>query len=322
NRGQDGAGIATIKFDMPPGTRYISRKRSIGNTYLKDLFEGVFANFDDCTEENLRDPQWLKINKPYTGELLLGHLRYGTHGVNNIETVHPFLRQNNWISRNLVCAGNFNMTNIDELFDELLSFGQYPKEVSDTVTVMEKIGHFLDDEVQRIFNIYKQEGYSNIEINKYIAEYLNLERILTRSCRKFDGGYVIAGLIGHGDAFVLRDPAGIRPAFYAQDDEMVVVASERPAIQTCMDISYKQVHELMPGHALTIKKNGTVEEVQVKEPLPRKACSFERIYFSKGTDRDIYLERKKLGALLVPQILEAINYDFQNTIFSFIPNTA
>jgi amidophosphoribosyltransferase len=322
NRGQDGAGVATIKLDMAPGNRYISRKRSIGPNYLKELFEGIYKNFDDVTKEQLHDIDWLKVNKPYTGELLLGHLRYGTHGANNIETVHPFLRQNNWISRNLVCAGNFNMTNIDELFEELLSFGQYPKEVSDTVTVMEKIGHFLDDEVQRIFNIYKREGYSNIDINKFIVDKLDIERILTRSCRKFDGGYVIAGLVGHGDAFVVRDPAGIRPAFYYHDDEVAVVSSERPPIQTCFDVRHWQVKEIQPGHALIIKKNGEVSEVQVKEPLEKKACSFERIYFSKGNDRDIYLERKNLGRKLVPQVLEAINYDFENTVFSFIPNTA
>ena len=322
NRGQDGAGVATIKLDMSPGNRYISRKRSIGPNYLKELFEGIYNNFDDVSKDQLRDIEWLKVNKPYTGELLLGHLRYGTHGANNIETVHPFLRQNNWISRNLVCAGNFNMTNIDELFEELLSFGQYPKEVSDTVTVMEKIGHFLDDEVQKVFNIYKREGYSNIDINKFIVDKLDIERILTRSCRKFDGGYVIAGLIGHGDAFVVRDPAGIRPAFYYHDDEVAVVSSERPPIQTCFDVRHWQVKEIQPGHALIIRKNGEVSEVQVKEPLEKKSCSFERIYFSKGNDRDIYLERKNLGRKLVPQILKAINYDFENTVFSFIPNTA
>ena len=256
------------------------------------------------------------------GELLLGHLRYGTHGPNTISTVHPFIRQNNWISRNLVLAGNFNMTNVDELFQELLSFGQYPKEKSDTITVMEKIGHFLDDEVQRIFNIYKQEGLSNVEINKYIMEQLNLERILTRSSRKFDGGYVMAGLIGHGDAFVMRDPSGIRPAYYYQDEEVVVVASERPAIQTCFNVRYFQVQEIKPGHALIVKKNGHVSEVEVKAPRDRKSCSFERIYFSRGTDRDIYLERKKLGELLAPKILQKVNYDIDNTIFSFIPNTA
>ncbi|MBK8851666.1 MAG: amidophosphoribosyltransferase [Saprospiraceae bacterium] len=322
NRGQDGAGVATIKFDIPPGNRYISRHRSIGSSYLKDLFDSIYENFNDCTPEQMGDVAWLKKNKPYIGELLLGHLRYGTHGANNIETVHPFLRQNNWISRNLVCAGNFNLTNIDELFNELLSFGQYPKEVSDTVTVMEKIGHFLDDEVQRIFDWYKHEGYSNIEINKFIEKEMDIKRILTRSSRRFDGGYVIAGLIGHGDAFVLRDPAGIRPAFYYHDDEICVVASERPALQTCLDIRYFQVKELQPGSALIIKKNGEITEENIKEVTERKSCTFERIYFSRGTDRDIYLERKNLGRLLAPRILEAVDYDFDHTIFSFIPNTA
>jgi amidophosphoribosyltransferase len=322
NRGQDGAGLVTIKLDSEPGTRYISRKRSNSPQYLKDLFEGVFAHFQDITPEQLNDPAWLKANKPYTGELLLGHLRYGTHGVNTIETVHPFLRQNNWITRNLVLAGNFNLTNVDELFGELLDLGQYPKEKSDTVTVMEKIGHFLDDEVQRLFNWFKPEGYSIQEINKLIAEHLDVQRLLQRSCRKFDGGYVMAGLIGHGDAFVLRDPGGIRPAFYYVDDEIVVVASERPAIQTSLNIRYFQVKELKPGHALIIKKNGTVTEEACKEPTAPSACSFERIYFSRGTDRDIYLERKKLGELLAEKIMKAINYDIENTIFSFIPNTA
>lgn len=322
NRGQDGAGLVTIKLDSEPGTRYISRKRSNSPQYLKDLFEGVFAHFQDITPEQLNDPAWLKTNKPYTGELLLGHLRYGTHGVNTIETVHPFLRQNNWITRNLVLAGNFNLTNVDELFGELLDLGQYPKEKSDTVTVMEKIGHFLDDEVQRLFNWFKPEGYSIQEINKLIAEHLDVQRLLQRSCRKFDGGYVMAGLIGHGDAFVLRDPGGIRPAFYYADDEIVVVASERPAIQTSLNIRYFQVKELKPGHALIIKKNGTVTEELCKEPTTTTPCSFERIYFSRGTDRDIYLERKRLGELLADKIMKAINYDIENTIFSFIPNTA
>jgi len=322
NRGQDGAGIATIKLDMPPGSRYISRKRSNNPQYIKHLFEGVFNHFNDLTEEQRNDPAWLKVNKPYTGELLLGHLRYGTHGANTIETVHPFLRQNNYISRNLVLAGNFNLTNVDELFQELVGFGQYPKEKSDTVTVLEKIGHFLDDEVQRLFNWFKPEGYSNQEINALIAEHLDLTRLLQRASRKFDGGYVMAGMIGHGDAFVFRDPSGIRPAFYYKDDEIVVVASERPAIQTCLDVSINEVKELERGHALIIKKNGLVEEVLCKEQLPRKACSFERIYFSRGTDRDIYLERKHLGELLVPDIVNEIKEDFDNSIFSFIPNTA
>jgi len=322
NRGQDGAGIATIKLDMPPGSRYISRKRSNNPQYIKHLFEGVFSHFNDLTEEQRNDPAWLKIHKPYTGELLLGHLRYGTHGANTIETVHPFLRQNNYISRNLVLAGNFNLTNVDELFQELVGFGQYPKEKSDTVTVLEKIGHFLDDEVQRLFNWFKPEGYSNQEINALIAEHLDLTRLLQRASRKFDGGYVMAGMIGHGDTFVFRDPSGIRPAFYYHDDEIAVVASERPAIQTCLDVSINEVKELQRGHALIIKKNGHIEEVLCKEQLPRKACSFERIYFSRGTDRDIYLERKLLGELLVPDIVKEINEDFDNSIFSFIPNTA
>ncbi len=322
NRGQDGAGIASIKLDTPPGARYISRKRSNASNYIEDLFEKVFTRFEDCTPQQLEDPLWLKANKPYVGELLLGHLRYGTHGSNSIETVHPFLRLNNWISRNLVVAGNFNLTNVTELFAELVELGQYPKEKSDTVTVMEKIGHFLDDEVQRLFNWFKPEGYSNQEINTLIADHLDVQRILQRSCRKFDGGYVMAGLIGHGDAFVLRDPNGIRPCFYYQDEEIVVVASERPAIQTAINVRFHQVNELKPGHALIIKKNGTVSEVPVRDTEKRAACSFERIYFSRGTDRDIYLERKKLGKLLTPRVLEAVNYDFKNTIFSFIPNTA
>jgi amidophosphoribosyltransferase len=322
NRGQDGAGLATIKLDSQPGTRYISRKRSNSPQYLKDLFDGVFSHFQGLTKEQLNDPEWLKEHKPYTGELLLGHLRYGTHGPNTIETVHPFLRQNNWITRNLVLAGNFNLTNVDELFAELLSVGQYPKEKSDTVTVLEKIGHFLDDEVQRLFSWFKPEGYSNQEINGLIADNLDLQRLLQRASRKFDGGYVMAGLIGHGDAFVFRDPNGIRPAYYYADDEVVVVASERPAIQTSFKRLFNEIKELTPGHALIIKKNGLVEEKQIKETTEATPCSFERIYFSRGTDRDIYLERKNLGDLLVDQVLNAINFDLENTVFSFIPNTA
>ena len=322
NRGQDGAGIGVIKLDSEPGKRYISRKRSNDPQYLTHLFKQVFERFDDCTPEQLDDPHWLKANKPYMGELLLGHLRYGTHGSNSIETVHPFLRMNNWISRNLVVAGNFNLTNVQELFAELIELGQYPKEMSDTVTVMEKIGHFLDDEVQRLFNWFKPEGYSNQDINKLIAENLDVQRILQRSSRKFDGGYVMAGLIGHGDAFVLRDSSGIRPCFYYHDDEIAVVASERPAIQTAINVRYHSVKELQRGHALIIKKDGTITEVPIKDQLERQSCSFERIYFSRGTDRGIYLERKKLGYLLTEKVLQSVDYDFENTIFSFIPNTA
>jgi amidophosphoribosyltransferase len=322
NRGQDGAGLATIKLDTSPGKRYISRRRSNSSRYLKDLFTGAFAHFEDCTREQLNDPVWLKDNKPYTGELLLGHLRYGTHGKNTIETVHPFLRQNNWISRNLVIAGNFNLTNVAELFQELVDLGQYPKEKSDTVTVLEKIGHFLDDEVERLYNWFKAEGYEVPAINALIAEHMDIQRILQRASRKFDGGYVMAGMIGHGDAFVLRDPSAIRPAFYYQDDEVVVMASERPAIQTAFNVLHGEIKELERGHALIIKKNGEVNISPCKDQLPRTACSFERIYFSRGTDRDIYMERKKLGKLLFPQVLKEINGDFTNTVFSFIPNTA
>ena len=322
NRGQDGAGMATIKLDPSAGSKYISRKRSIAPNYLDDLFNQVFARFTGLPEEKLHDGEWLKDNMPYTGELLLGHLRYGTHGDNSIETCHPFLRQNNWITRNLILAGNFNLTNVDELFDELVDLGQYPKEKSDTVTVLEKIGHFLDDEVQRLHTWFKPDGYSNREINDLIFDELDIQRLLRRASKKFDGGYVMAGLIGHGDAFVMRDPSGIRPAFYYRDDEVVVVASERPAIQTAFNVHHSKVVELTPGHALIVKKNGLVEEKPFTDPMDRNACSFERIYFSRGTDRDIYLERKRLGEQLTDQILKAVKYDFEHTVFSFVPNTA
>lgn len=322
NRGQDGAGLATIKLDAAPGTKYISRERSNSTNYIKDLFTQVFAHFDNVPADRLDDPDWVKKHLPFTGEVLMGHLRYGTHGDNSIETVHPFLRQSNWISRNLALAGNFNMTNVDELFDELVSFGQYPKEHSDTVTVMEKIGHFLDEEVQRLFDWFKSEGVDKQEINRLIFDHLDIQRVLRRATRKFDGGYVIAGMVGHGDAFILRDPSGIRPAFYYADDEIVALASERPALQTALDVRWHQVRELGPGNALIVKHHGHVEEMPVLDPLPRNACSFERIYFSRGTDRDIYLERKMLGEKLIPQLVECIEHDFENTVFSFIPNTS
>lgn len=322
NRGQDGAGIATIKIDPKPGTRYISRKRSNSPQYLKDLFHQVYKYFEDVDPELLHDGPWLKENKPFTGEVLLGHLRYGTHGANSIETCHPFLRQNNWINRNLVLAGNFNLTNVDELFHELLELGQYPKEVSDTVTVLEKIGHFLDDEVQKLFTWFKPDASDNREINTLIEEHLNIRKLLSRATKKFDGGYVMGGMIGHGDAFMMRDPNGIRPAFYYHDDEVVVAASERPAIQTAFKIRLKYVKELKPGHALIIKKNGAVSEEPYIDPQEKQSCSFERIYFSRGTDKDIYLERKSLGEKLADQVLEEIDYDFENTVFSYVPNTA
>ncbi|MDH3245543.1 MAG: amidophosphoribosyltransferase [Saprospiraceae bacterium] len=322
NRGQDGAGIATIKLDPAPGTRYISRKRSNNPQYLRHLFQLVYDHFKDVSSDQLHDPEWLKVNKPFTGEVLLGHLRYGTHGLNTIETCHPFLRQNNWINRNLVLAGNFNLTNVDELFEELLELGQYPKERSDTVTVLEKIGHFLDDEIQRLFTWFKPDGYTNREINDLIIEHLDIQRLLRRASKRFDGGYVMAGMIGHGDAFMMRDPNGIRPAFYYHDNEVVVAASERPAIQTAFKIRHRYIKELQPGHALIIKKGGQVSELPFIDPQPKRACSFERIYFSRGTDRDIYLERKRLGEQLTEQVLEAIDYDFANTVFSYVPNTA
>jgi amidophosphoribosyltransferase len=322
NRGQDGAGIATIKIGVPPGKKYISRKRMVGPNYLQDLFDQVYSHFINLSNEQLIDATWLKANKPYTGEVLLGHLRYGTHGDYSIETCHPFLRQNNWISRNLILAGNFNLTNVDELFEELVELGQYPKEKSDTVTVLEKLGHFLDDEVHRLHTWYKPDGYSNVELNDLIYENLDVTRLLRRASKKFDGGFVMSGIIGHGDAFAMRDPNGIRPGFYYQDEEIVVMASERPAIQTAFDISFSKVEELKPGHALIVKRNGEVSEKRVFDIQPRTACSFERIYFSRGNDREIYLERKKLGKSLAQPILSAINFDLKNTVFSFVPNTA
>ncbi|MEL7118856.1 MAG: amidophosphoribosyltransferase [Bacteroidota bacterium] len=322
NRGQDGAGMATIKLNPKPGTRYISRKRSNAPTYLDDLFGKIQDHFKDLPADKASDPLWLKNNRPYTGELILGHLRYGTHGDNTIETCHPFLRQNNWISRNLILAGNFNMTNVDELFNELVVLGQHPKEKSDTVTVLEKLGHFLDDEVHRLHTWHKPDGHTNREINDLIFKNLDVHRMLKRASKDFDGGYVMAGLIGHGDAFVMRDPSGIRPAFYYQDDEVVVVTSERPAIQTAFNVHFSKVKEVKPGHALVVKMDGRVSEKPFIEPRERKACSFERIYFSRGTDKDIYLERKKLGQQLTDSVLEAIEYDFDNTVFSFVPNTA
>ncbi len=322
NRGQDGAGLVSIKINPSPGTRYISRKRTNSDNYLKDLFDGVYSRFKDLSEEEINDPAWLKDNLPYTGELLLGHLRYGTHGDNSIETCHPLLRQNNWMHRNLVMAGNFNLTNVDELFEELVVLGQHPKEKSDTITVLEKIGHFLDDEVSRLYTWFKPDEYSNQEINNLIYDNLDIQRLLRRASKRFDGGYVMAGLIGHGDAFIMRDPSGIRPAFYYADDEIVVAASERPAIQTALDVSHKDVKELQPGHALIVKHDGLVSEKPFIDQLPKTPCSFERIYFSRGTDRDIYLERKQLGHQLTNEVLRAVDGDLKNTIISFVPNTA
>ncbi|NOW96917.1 amidophosphoribosyltransferase [Mucilaginibacter sp. SG564] len=326
NRGQDGAGVATIKLDIEPGKRYISRHRSMASNAVADIFEYIQKKFADIQKEapeKLADTEWLKENVSFTGEVLLGHLRYGTHGKNSIESCHPFLRQNNWMTRNLVIAGNFNMTNVDELLQQLYDLGQHPKEKADTITVLEKIGHFLDTENQGLFDQYKREGLDdNMEISKLIANDMDVAKILRKSAKNWDGGYTIAGIIGHGDAFVMRDPVGIRPAYYYYNDEIVVAASERPAIQTAFNVPVEDIKEIRPGHALIVKKNGKITEDMFSEPLEKKACSFERIYFSRGSDSSIYRERKQLGRLLCPQILNAVDNDIKNTVFSYIPNTA
>jgi amidophosphoribosyltransferase len=325
NRGQDGAGVANIKLDVDAGSRYISRHRSNASQPIADVFDKINSRFAEAAREHpdkMNDPEWLKAHLPFTGELFMGHLRYGTYGKNSIENCHPFLRQNNWMTRNLVVAGNFNLTNVDELFSQLVDLGQHPKEKSDTVTVLEKIGHFLDEENELLFKRFKQDGYSNKEISGLIANEIDIQRILTRSAKSWDGGYVITGMMGHGDAFVMRDPNGIRPAWYYADDEVVVVASERPAMQTAFNLPVEALKEIQPGHALIIKKNGKVSEEMFREPQERKSCSFERIYFSRGSDVDIYNERKELGRLLCPSILETVDYDLRNTVFSYVPNTA
>jgi amidophosphoribosyltransferase len=325
NRGQDGAGFASIKFDVEPGERYISRVRSNDPQPIQDVFAQINARIND---ELSNHPEYAesvalqKKNIPYIGELFLGHVRYGTFGKNSIESVHPFLRQNNWMHRNLIVAGNFNMTNVKELFDSLVELGQHPKEMADTVTVMEKIGHFLDDEVTGLYQDCKNEGYSKRDASPIIAERLDVAKILRRASKGWDGGYAMAGLFGHGDAFVFRDPAGIRPAYFYEDDEITVVASERPVIQTVFNVSFDKVQELDPGHALIIKKNGKVSKEEIIAPVDKKACSFERIYFSRGSDAEIYQERKDLGKLILPAVLEAIDQDTDNTVFSYIPNTA
>jgi amidophosphoribosyltransferase len=324
NRGQDGAGIANIKIDVESGHRYISRYRSIKPTPVAHLFKKISKKYKKALKEGkdkFRNEQWLKEKVAFTGELWLGHLRYGTHGRNSIENVHPFLRQNNWRSRNLVMAGNFNMTNVEELFDILVNLGQHPKEKVDTVTVMEKIGHFLDEEVQNLFEKYKDK-YSNREISDIIENEVDLQRVLKRACKDFDGGYTMAGMIGSGSSFVVRDPNGIRPAYFYADDEVVVVASEKPAIKTAFNINYNQIEEIDPGHALIINKSGDFAQYPITRAGKKTSCSFERIYFSRGNDPDIYKERKQLGRLLVPQVLRAINFDLRNTVFSYIPNTA
>lgn len=325
NRGQDGAGIAEIKFDLPPGNHYISRVRSVDNTPIKDVFNKVYDRLQAATKdhpERLLDVNWLKTNADFTGELFLGHLRYGTFGGNRKSFLHPMVRSNNWKTRSLVLAGNFNLTNNNELFQNLIDLGQYPVETSDTVTVLEKIGHFLDEENERLYRYFKDQGFSKNEITDQIIQEIDLLKILKESAKRWDGGYVIGGLLGHGDAFVMRDPSGIRPAFYYMDDEIVVAASERPVIQTAFNLKIADIKELEPGNAMIVKKDGRVTIDRFIAPLPKKACSFERIYFSRGTDTDIYQERKRLGWLLGPAILNEINFNIRDTVFSFIPNTA
>ena len=325
NRGQDGAGLASIKLDMQPGERYISRIRSNEAQPVQDIFTRINQRINEGFKANpsLRDDVTLqKRELPYIGEVIMGHVRYGTFGKNSIENVHPFLRENNWMYRNLIMAGNFNMTNVNELFQNLVRLGQHPKDKTDTVIVMEGIGHFLDDEVEELYRKLKEEGYTKQEASPFIAERLNIERILKRAAKYWDGGYAMEGMIGNGDAFVLRDPAGIRPAFYYQDEEVVVVASERPAIQTVFNVKYENIRELSPGNAIIIKKSGETAIKEILTPKVRKACSFERIYFSRGSDRDIYRERKMLGKLLFPRVAQAINHNLKDTVFAYIPNTA
>jgi amidophosphoribosyltransferase len=325
NRGQDGAGVANIKFDLEPGNKYINRVRSNAENPIKDIFNGFFESIQEIREKHpsrMNDIDWLKYNLDCIGELYLGHLRYGTYGKNTLLSLHPFVRENNWMTKNLVVAGNFNLTNVDELFNKLIDLGQYPVETSDTITILEKIGHFLDEENDELYEKFKEAGYPKREITIQIAKNLNIQKILRNSAKTWDGGYVIAGLLGHGDAFVIRDPNGIRPAFYYRDDEVVVATSERPVIQTTFNVPYESIHEVQPGHALIIKKDGTVSEKQFRKPLEKRACSFERIYFSRGTDKEIYSERKTLGKFLAPAILKAVDFDLENTVFSYIPNTA
>lgn len=325
NRGQDGAGVANIKINTKPGTRYISRYRSIEPSAVNDIFDKINKKYKKAKKigghDALSDGEWLKENIAFSGEVWLGHLRYGTHGENSIETCHPFLKQNNWRSRNLVMAGNFNMTNNEELFGKLVQLGQHPKEKTDTVTVMEKVGHFLDEENQRIFDKYKH-SHTNEQLTHIIENELDVARILRRSCRDFDGGYAMAGMIGNGSAFVVRDPSGIRPAFYYADEEVIVIASEKPAIKSAFNIDFNAIKEIKPGHAIVINKDGSYSEDEILPAREKKSCSFERIYFSRGTDPGIYQERKNLGKALIPQILKAIDFDLKNTVFSYIPNTA
>jgi amidophosphoribosyltransferase len=322
NRGQDGAGMGVVKLDPDYGARYLARKRSASKTALIDIFEEIGEALNEIPVEFRNDADYLRKHYPYAGEMLLGHLRYGTYGGNSIENIHPFLRQNNWMARNLMLAGNYNITNTDELFNALIDLGQQPKEKSDNVLMLEKIGHFIDEENQRLFGVLKAQGFTNLEISEKIKEEISLTNILKRSFKNVDGGYNMIGMLGHGDAFIIRDPAGIRPSHYYIDDEVVVVASERAAIQTAFNIYPEDVQELGPGNALLVRKSGHVEEVNIIEPTERMSCSFERIYFSRGNDQAIYHERKELGRLLAKPVMSLLGNDLVNTVFSYVPNTA
>jgi len=325
NRGQDGAGVVSLRMDTPPGRNYFNRQRETGSSAINEIFKKIYSRFEEAEKVNpdtFNDPNWARANLPFVGEAYLGHLRYGTFGSNNIANLHPVMRENNWRTRNLVLAGNFNLTNVDELFNTLVELGQNPKEYSDTVTMLEKVGHFLDVENQRLFDQYKSQGYTNVDITEQIGRNIDVSKVLEEASKRWDGGYTVAGMLGHGDLFAMRDPWGIRPAFYYHDEEVLIVTSERPAIQTAMNVTFDRVKELPPGHALVVKKDGEITINPIREKQERKSCSFERIYFSRGSDKEIYNERKKLGELLVPQILEAIDYEVEDTVFSFIPNTA
>ena len=323
NRGQDGAGFASVKLDVNPGYRFMHRERSASQSPIQEIFN---RSNNRIAQEKEKNPNWsmesLKKNSAHVSELFLGHVRYGTFGQNSVEAVHPFLRQNNWMHRNLIVAGNFNMTNNKQLFNDLVKLGQHPKEMSDTVTVMERIGHFLDDAVGEKYEKLKKKGVSKIEASTIIGEELDLIEILKKASKDWDGGFVIGGLVGHGDAFILRDPAGIRPAYYYKDDEVLVVASERPVIKTVFNTPKDTIKVLGPGNGLVIKKSGKLIIKNVLKPVEKKSCSFERIYFSRGSDIKIYNERKKLGRLVFPQILKSVENDLKNTVFSYIPNTA
>lgn len=325
NRGQDGTGAVCVKIGMLPGNKYISRERSVKPSSIDHVFKDIYAPINKAgkhTPDLLNDVVWMKQEMPFVGEIYMGHLRYGTYGSDTLETIHPVIRQNNWKTRNLILAGNFNLTNVEDMFHVLTDLGQYPTGYSDTVTMLENVGHFLDRENQRLFDRFKKEGYENAEISELIAKNISISNVLYESSKKWDGGYVISGILGHGDAFVYRDPCGIRPAYYYSDDEVAVVASERPVIQTAFALDAEQIHEVKPGHAFIVKTDGTVSEEMIQQPQAKKSCSFERIYFSRGSDRDIYKERKLLGKLLVPDILESIGHNLENTVFSYIPNTA